>query len=118
MSATALRPVAEALILICELATKLGVMRISNFQAGWAHQVDDDWKVTVNGTRAPIDLGWLELEPFTALIEYRGSTAAVVHPYGGQFIKFDGGGEDAFCDAVKTAIKKVEAGSNPPGDLL
>ena len=90
----------EAFAKIAELAWVLGVRNINTLSGCWTHQVDDLWKITINGHKREID----DIPPFHCAIEYNGWPAGILSPAGGLIAAGQGANEATFIDALDHAI--------------
>lgn len=88
----------EVFMKVAELALKRGHEALDKLDGCWEHDIDDDWRVTLNGRADPTaDSKGYEVQPFHMLIEYKGSPVGVISPAGGTMMT---GAEDDFVQAL------------------
>lgn len=94
----------EAMILIVELATALGVTAINTLPGCWYHRLDENWEFAVNGHNEPRKWQDIEIGPFTAYLQWNGFPAGLIGLGGGTMAAGSAANEDALCEALKKAI--------------
>lgn len=107
------RPLSVAAGKIAELAVLLDAAPMLKHSGAWIHQVDEHWKVAVNGHRhvvavpATADcMGVGELKPFEFAIFFNGWLAGIFDSFGGIFVFGGEANEDSFIAAMDAAIAK------------
>lgn len=103
---------------ITKLCEALGVSGINQFPGCWEYQVDEQWRIALNGHREPTkcSTGFL-VAPFHCYVEWGGLPAGEFHPTHGGFIAAgDVANEDAFIAALKQATEKaaLRTDEHPP----
>lgn len=93
-----------AFLKVADLALALGVESIKDLPGLWEHQVDEHWKIRVNGHDKIVE----NILPTHCLVEYNDMPAGMIHPYGGEFIFSDTINEDAFIKALEKAIQAAK----------
>jgi len=89
---------------IAELANSLGASPVNQYSGAWEYQIDDAWKVAVNGHEKPVMVDGLELPPFHILVWYNGWPAGIMTPYDGEFAAGSHANEAEFLDVLDCAI--------------
>ncbi|WP_427340957.1 hypothetical protein [Caloranaerobacter sp. DY30410] len=95
----------ELFVYVSKLANKLGISPIKD--TIWEHQIDDKWKIVVNGHDTIQNYNGLDLEPFHMYIEYNGFPAGIVNPYDGIICAGSEANEDKLIEAIKLALNKI-----------
>lgn len=95
--------ISEAFVKAVELAAALGAKDISKLPGCWSHQVDDHWKIDLNGKDTPIH----GIPPFHIAIEYNGWPAGILSPVGGLIAAGVGANETTFIRALDKAISRA-----------
>ena len=90
---------------IVELADVLNVKSIKDLSGLWEYQIDDNWKIKLNGHK---EKNIHCIPPFNCLIEFNGFTAGLINPYGGIIACGDIANEDTFIDAIVIKIKNLD----------
>lgn len=94
----------EAFALIADLAAKNGAAPLRQFEACWEHQVDETWKLFINGHREPKKTSHgLDVPAFHCLVEFNGWPAGLIHPYGGEIAAGSAANEDTLIQALRAA---------------
>jgi len=98
------RPIMEAFAAVADLGVALGVEKINTLPGCWEHQIDDDWRVAMNGHREEVkDSSGAGVPPFHIYIEWKGWPAGLINPYGGSIVAGGNACEDSFIAAVRAA---------------
>lgn len=95
-----MRGISVAYIKTVELAAALGARDISQLPGYWSHQVDERWKIDLNGKDVTLD----GIPPYHVAIEYNGWPAGILSPIGGIIAAGEGANESTFIDALDKAI--------------
>ena len=93
------RSLTATFVLIAELAAAKGVQRISQLPGLWCCDVDERWRVEVNGHDEDID----SVPPYHARITYNGWPAGLASPYEG----VTAAGKYANKDSLKAHPRKA-----------
>lgn len=98
--------VCEGFVVLGELIIAMDAHPLYKHQACWECQVDEHWKVAVNGHLQPKLCSWtnLPVDPGTAYIEFNGWPAGLVTPWGGVIAAGDAANEDTFIAALRARI--------------
>lgn len=97
----------EAMVAVVNYALARGVENMAALKGCWEERIDEDWWIALNGHREPVRCSrGAEVWPFTCYVEFRGTVAGVVHPFGGEFLAAvptsnHASTEDAFIDAIR-----------------
>lgn len=94
---------------IAELSRALGMETISNLTTAWEHQVDEKWKVAVNGQKETVTVDKLKIPPFHFAVWYNGWPAGLMSPFDGTFAAGSEANEDTFIAALDAAIERAKA---------
>lgn len=88
--------------LIAELAMKCKATSINLLPACWEHQVDGDWRISINGHDAPTnDASLMVVPPYTAACYFANDFMGFVDPAGGCLLY---GAEDKLIAAIRAAL--------------
>ena len=87
---------------LAELANTLGASPIKD--QVWTHQIDDAWRVSVNGHDHARAIDGLHVEPYHFVIWYHGWPAGVMNPFDGVMAAGSAANEDALIEALEAAI--------------
>lgn len=105
--------ICEAMRVVAELAFALNAPPMNGHPNCWELQVDEHWKIAVNGHRDPRKTtGGVEVMPFNCYVEFNGWPAGFFDPYGGVLCAGAVGNEDALIAAMRTRLEKETAASN------
>ena len=99
----------ETFRLICELAIACGATGLAHRATCWEREIDQHWRVALNGTRAPLSpaRGGPPIPAFSALLEFNGWPAGVVDPRGGVIAAGDCANEASVIAALRGAIERA-----------
>ena len=99
----------DAFFAIADLSNALGAGPLNKHPGCWAHQVDEQWHIEVNGHTVPMRTadGCCELQPFHAAILFNGWPAGIINPRGGTIAAGEAANEDAFIAAVRAATLRA-----------
>ena len=104
---TETRPITNAMVLIAELAKKLGVSNIKALPGCWEHQIDEHWKIYLNGHREAVTIAsGVSVEPFNCWVEYNGWPAGSFDGFGGVIAAGEGANEETFIEALRARIAR------------
>lgn len=105
------RPFSEAYCAVVDLGLALGAQPLHRHPACWECQVDEQWRVSMNGHRNPqkTTTGH-EVPPFECLVEFNGFPAGLLSPFDGVIAAGAAANEDAFITAVKARTAATTAG--------
>ena len=93
--------VAECFSKVAELAIALGVEGINKLPGCWEHQVDEHWRIHVNGHMELVD----GIKPYEMMVWFNGWPAGIVHPVlGGVIAVGEIANEDTFIAALDAAL--------------
>jgi hypothetical protein len=109
-----------AFAVVMQLAEALDVSPISR-PGVWECQVDDKWKIFVNGHPVELSCSDADLKPipgYHVLVTYNGKVASLIDPDEGLFVNYNGCTEEAFVAAVEQRIESERMNANPPEWLL
>lgn len=105
-----------AFAVVMQLAEALDVSPISS--AGvWECQVDDNWKVYVNGHPVELSCSDADLKPipgYHVLVTYHEKVASLIDPDEGFFVSYNGCTEEAFVADVERRIESERMDENVP----
>jgi hypothetical protein len=102
------RPVSLAMDLVAQLAIKLKAHPMHKHPGCWEHQVDENWRIAVNGHRDPRNTSdGLTVPPFECYVEFNGWPAGFINPFGGVLAAGAAANEDTFIQAVRDAIEAL-----------
>lgn len=106
------RPIAEAFILVAELAKADGAAPLNARTDCWVRRLDDNWTIAVNGTDRTLECkpdGTMGagIEPFHMAVWWNGWLAGLLHPYGGVIAAGSAANEESFVAAIRAAIGKA-----------
>jgi hypothetical protein len=98
--------IAQVFALACELAVKLGATSINHLPGCWEYQVDDQWRIALNGGDEPRKCATgVEVPRFHLYVTFNGFPAGFVTPTEGCIAAGDAANERALIRALKKAIK-------------
>ena len=104
----------EPMVLVARLCEAVGASPLTRWPNGWEHQIDDEWRIIVNGSgqwlrfksdKEPLGV---DIEPFGCYVEYNGWPAGMFNPVAGILAAGEAANEDTFCAAVEAAINREE----------
>ena len=97
--------VSEAFDKIAQLVIKLGAHPMTRYPDCWEHDLDEHWKISINGHREPRknSVG-VTIEPFHCYVEFNGWPAGMFNPKGGSIAAGTVANEDEFIRAIEKAI--------------
>lgn len=99
--------ISEAFYEIANMAQRMGVTRIDQMEGCWEVDVDDHWRLSVNGHGEPTkNRDGTEVPPITAYVEWNGWPAGLIHPAGGTMAAGSAANEGALIEALKAAATK------------
>lgn len=93
--------------MIAALADTKGVRNINQLPGLWSCEVDETWKVEVNGHNETID----DVPPFNARIFYNGWPAGIISPYDGIIAAGEAANETTLISALERAIEAEDGNS-------
>jgi hypothetical protein len=97
--------VCEAYVLLAELLMARGApLPLSDHPGVYEMQIDQRWKVVVNGHHEPVKYDCIEIEPFHVVAEYNGWPAGIFGPGGGCIAAGECANESTFIEAIKAAM--------------
>ena len=77
---------------------------ISTYEGCAEFQIDEKWWIALNGHREPTPCSkGQDVPPFHCLVYWRDVPAAIIHPYGGEFVAHPNANADLFIDDVRAA---------------
>ena len=98
--------VSEIFHLIAELALKLGIKSIKDLSGCWEYQIDDRWKIFLNGHNKPMEIdSEILIKPYHCYIKYNGWPAGMINPKDGWMVDDTTANENTLIMALKKAIK-------------
>src|SRR5262245_31738092 len=101
--------VSIAFVAVADLAAALGVSNINRLPGCWEYDVDEQWRIALNGHEQPTKCErGMAVAPFHCYVEFNGWPAGELSPYGGYFAVGDAANEDAFIEALKAATEKAK----------
>lgn len=104
--------ITEAFSLIATLGTALGI-RLDELPGLWDFQVDELWRIEINGHDAPInDHHGMPVQPFTCHLSFNGWPAGILGVSFGEIAAGSVANEDTFIEAMKRAIERIEKGKH------
>ena len=98
---------------IAELCAALGEAPVVQYGGAWIHQVDDAWRVAVNGHRHPVEIPADErnmavtLGAFEFAVWYHGWIAGLFSAFEGTFAAGEGANENTFIEAINQKIGRL-----------
>ncbi|WP_018086454.1 hypothetical protein [Desulfurispora thermophila] len=95
----------EVFALAAELAIKDGVAPLCRLPGVWERQIDDNWKIVLNGHNSPKDYNVLTIPPFHMYVEFNGWPAGLLSPFGGTIAAGTVANENALISALKKALE-------------
>lgn len=100
--------VCEAFAVMAQLGNTVGAGPLSKHEACWEFQIDEQWKIAVNGHKEAkvCSLTTQPIEPFNCYVEYNGWPAGIIDPRGGILAAGSDANENTFIDAMKARIEK------------
>lgn len=105
--------ITEVFGLIATLGTALGI-RLDEQPALWDRQVDELWRIEVNGHDKPFpDHHGMPVQPFTCHLTYNGWPAGILGVDCGCIAAGAAANEDTLIAALKAAIARIEKGAQP-----
>ena len=87
--------------MIASLADSKGVRNISKLPGLWSCDVDEKWKIELNGHNEDMD----DVPPFSARIYYNGWPAGIISPYDGIIAAGEAANETTLIEALERAIE-------------
>lgn len=100
--------ISEAFEAIVELAQAMGVSKINQLPGCWEVQVDDQWRISLNGHAEPTkdSLGH-EVPPYHCSVDFNGWPAGIFSPKGGIIAAGAAANEDALIEALRKKTREV-----------
>lgn len=107
-----------AMVKVCELHESLGLAPLSTIPGCWEHQVNADWRISVNGHPQPEpDSRGDVIPPWSCLANWRDTPVLLCDPGGGAMMGSASLGassaEDDFIAAITKAIEERKAKQCP-----
>jgi hypothetical protein len=96
--------ISEAFDVVAELALALGVRNIGSLPGLWTCDIDEHWRVSLNGHKEEID----KVPPYHCAVEWNGFPAGLFSPAGGIIAAGAVANEQAFIEACKARLKMVK----------
>ena len=99
----------EAFAVLAKLGNLLGAGPLNKREGCWEFQIDEDWKIAINGHKepTPCSMSDVPLMPFHCYIEYNGWPAGVINPVGGIIAAGSDANENTFIEAIEKRIASV-----------
>lgn len=94
--------------LMIELARKTGAAPMNKHEGCWEYQVDDAWKIAVNGHNEDKESGGVKVPPYHCYIEFNGWPAGLINPCDGIVADGSLANLEALNAALAGAIAKAE----------
>mgnify|MGYP001566582209 CR=1 FL=1 len=101
-------PVAEAFLLIADLALLLDAGPLNKLSGCWEVVLDTQWRIAVNGHQEEKESSLGKVAPFHCAVEYNGFPAGMFHPYDGIIAGGSQANEDTFIEALKKKIAELK----------
>lgn len=103
--------VSLAFVEIAKLTEALGVSHINQLPGCWEYQVDEQWRIALNGHLEPTKCSMgMAVAPFHCYVEWGGFPAGEFHPVHGGFIAAgEAANEETLIAALKQATEKARA---------
>lgn len=94
------------------LVLALGAAPLNKHAGCWEHQIDESWRVAINGHREAHDVEGVSLPPFHIYLEYNGWPAGILHPLtGGLMAAGEAANEGTLIAALVRAIERANGNS-------
>ncbi len=98
------KPVSLLFILLADYGNKNGAAPLSQFEACWEKQIDEQWWIAMNGHQEPKACSHGNMvESFSCYVEFNGFPAGMIYPFGGILAAGSAANEDIFIEALKAA---------------
>lgn len=100
----------EAYAVLAELGIALGAAPLTQFAGCWECQIDEHWRVAVNGHQAQRHCSFsnVAIDPFHCYIEFNGWPAGLMTPVGGTIAAGSAANEDTFITAIRARLAKEQ----------
>lgn len=102
--------ISEAYATVAELAEALGVRNIGKLPGMWEVQIDDAWKISVNGHNEAIG----HVPPYHMAVEFNGWPAGIFGPGGGIIAAGEAANEATLIAALRARIDRARQPPHTP----
>jgi hypothetical protein len=107
----------EVFVLVVEVGLTHDAAPLHKHAGCWECQIDDHWRVSVNGHPEPRkNSRGCEVQPSATLVEYLGIPVGTIHPFGGMMCEGSCNGapaEEALVAALRSHLTAVRAQRAP-----
>lgn len=92
---------------IAQLVIKLGAQPITRYPDCWEYDVDEHWKISLNGHTEPRqNSSGVTIPPFNCFVEFNGWPAGLFSATGGTIAAGKRANESEFISAIERAINR------------